>query len=506
MKLQFEKSDSFYKIFKSIEKLPDNKKVNISIHPQNQFFRNVWRGKQLVELFQQKNIEYTITTNDQTVVNYFEELWVPVELNKENKFRKRGGLMYDFFFRIKDFQLQMLNKKDYVSFIILGLESIIVLICLYLVYVILVPTASVYITPTYNVEEVAYNFRYYPSAEKAFSADNKFISVPYYKASIDYKYNFSTPLQQLDINIQNASWFVKFTSNLNADVSLKPNTKLITKDGVIFQTQWWVKVPSAGREVIVPVSAIERDDEDGIIGARGNIVVGTQMEVKNLQWNLRDAIKVVSTTNFSGGKFFTDGLITSGDIANFISKASVEFDKQKKDILMKNLNNNTIKPFYFDDMIWYSIQNYTTSKKIWEKANIVDGVMDMKITYAFVYWDDLISAITKYSEQRPNQSFNLQDIDRNSLILYERYSVWTGIYVIPTKANTIRWYNFDTDIADVKSQIKDRIKGQDLPTAQKLLLTIPSVWSAKVRISPLWYNKVTDVDSRINIKIVKPTE
>lgn len=74
MKLQFEKSDSFYKIFKSIEKLPDNKKVNISIHPQNQFFRNVWRGKQLVELFQQKNIEYTITTNDQTVVNYFEEL------------------------------------------------------------------------------------------------------------------------------------------------------------------------------------------------------------------------------------------------------------------------------------------------------------------------------------------------------------------------------------------------------------------------------------------------
>lgn len=506
MKLSFDKSDSFYKIFKSIEKLPDSKKVDISIHPQNQFFRNVWRGKQLVELFQQKNIEYEITTNDQTVVNYFEELWVDVVMNKENKFKKRWELLYNFFFRVKDFQLQMLNKKDYASFLILWLESIIVLICLYLVYVILVPTASIYITPTYNVEEVAYNFRYYPSVEKNFASDNKFISVPYYKATIDYKFDYSTPLQALDINIKNASWFVKFTSDLPSDISFKPNTKLITADGVVFQTQWRVKVPPRGWEVIVPVDALDRDDAGEIIWSRWNILPWTQLEVKNLQWNLRSSIKVVSTTHFSGWLFFTDGIITTWDIANFLEKASAEFDKQKKDILMKNLNNTTIKPFYFDDMIWFNTQDYVTAKQVWEKANLVDGTLDMKITYAFVYWDDLIAAIKKYSEQRPNQSFNLEDVDKNSLILYERYSVWTGVYVIPTKANTIRWYNFDSDIANVQSQIRDKIKWQDLDKAEQLLLTIPSIWSAKVRISPLWYNKVTEVDNRINIKIVKPND
>lgn len=506
MKLIFDKSDSFYKIFKSIEKLPDNKKITISIHPQNQFFKNIWRGKQLIELFQQKNIDYEITTNDQTVVNYFEELGIDISLNKENKLKKRWETLYNFFFRIKDFQLQMLNKKDYASFLILWLESIIILICLYLVYVILVPTASIYITPTYNVEEVAYNFRYYPSTEKTFSTDNKFISIPYYKANIDYKYDFSTPLQALDINIQNASWFVKFTSDLTSSISLKPNTKLITSDGVIFQTQWRVNVPARGGEIIVPVDALERDDANEIIWPRWNILPGTLLEVKNLQWNLRTSVKVVATTQFSWWLFYTDGIITTWDIENFLTKAKEEFDKQKKDILMKNLNNSTIKPFYFDDMIWFEVQNYTTAKKAWEKANLIDGSIDMKITYAFVYRDDLIAAIKKYSDQRPNQSFNLADIDKNSLLLYERYSVGTWIYVIPTKANTIRWYNFESDITNVKTQIKDKIKWQDIDIAQQLLLTIPSIWSAKVRVSPLRYNKVTEVDNRINIKIVSPNE
>lgn len=502
MKLSFDKSDSFYKIFKSIEKLPDNKKVTISIHSQNQFFRNIWRGKQLIELFGQKNIDYSIITNDQSVVNYFDELWIKVDLNKENRLKKWWELLYNFFFRVKDFQLQMLNKKDYTSFLILWLESIIVLICLYLVYVILVPTASIYITPTYNVEEVAYNFRYYPSSIKTFANDNKFISIPYYKTSIDHKFAFSVPLKELDVNIQNASWFIKFTSDLTNSISLKPNTKLITSDGVLFQTQWWIKVPPRWWEVIVPVDALARDDAGQIIWSRWNIFPGTKLEVKNLQWNLRSSIKAVATTQFSWWSFYTDWLITTWDISNFLAKAKAEFDKQKKDILMKNLNNNTIKPFYFDDMIWFDVQNYTTTKKIWEKANLVDGTIDMKITYAFVYRDDMIAAIKKYNDQRPNQSFNLEDVDKKSLILYERYSVWTGVYVIPTKANTVRWYNFNLDVANVKSQIKDKIKWKDLKTAEQLLLTIPSIWSAKIRISPLRYSKITEVDNRIHIKMV----
>lgn len=54
MKLFFDRSDSFYKIFKSIEKIPDGKTITIEIHPYNQFFKNIRRGKQLLELLKEK--------------------------------------------------------------------------------------------------------------------------------------------------------------------------------------------------------------------------------------------------------------------------------------------------------------------------------------------------------------------------------------------------------------------------------------------------------------------
>jgi hypothetical protein len=43
MKIQFERQDSFYKITKTIEKIPDKRKVIFDIDPDNNMFANDWR-------------------------------------------------------------------------------------------------------------------------------------------------------------------------------------------------------------------------------------------------------------------------------------------------------------------------------------------------------------------------------------------------------------------------------------------------------------------------------
>ena len=119
MKLVFDRSDSFYKIFKSLEKIPDGKSVDIEIHPHNQFFKNIRRGKQLVELLKEKKITYHITTNSDFVVAYFSELGEKADLQETHTLKKSASLIYNFLFNIKKFHLQMIDKKDYLSFIVL---------------------------------------------------------------------------------------------------------------------------------------------------------------------------------------------------------------------------------------------------------------------------------------------------------------------------------------------------------------------------------------------------
>lgn len=502
MKLFFDRSDSFYKIFKSIEKIPDGKTVSIEIHPQNQFFKNVWRGKQLIELLKEKKMSYTLVTESEFVSSYFTELGEEVFMNKDHSVKKFATLLYNFFFNIKNFHLQMMDKKDYLSFVVLGLESLVVLVALYIFYVILVPTAAIHVKPSYNIEEIAYNFRYYPVETPLVAQDAKFISIPYYKSSIDYELSFSTPLKELKYNILNAKWFAKFTNNLSTQLTLKPNSKLVTADGLLFKTLERVTIPGQW-SITVPVEALEKDEKEEIIWNRWNIPAGTKLELKNLQASIKSKVWVVTTVNFSGGKFFTEGVVTQEDIDNFKAKGQEQLTKIKKDIIMKQVKTESIKPLFFEDMIDVEIYDIKLNKQLGETVNLLDGVIKTKLSYRYIYRDELMSAVYKYTSQRPNQSFALVEIDRNSAVLYDRFLSSTGVYIIPTKVNTIRWYNFTTDVAGLKTQIKEKISWKNVPEAKKLLLTLPNIGAVDIKISPFWVSKVPNVYSRIKIDVVK---
>jgi len=330
----------------------------------------------------------------------------------------------------------MFDKKDYLSFIVLWIESLILLIALYIFYVILVPTSVLSIKPSYNLEEIAYNFRYYPIESPLWWQDTKFISIPYYKSNIEHDLAFSVPLSDLKYNVINAQWFVKVTNTLNTQLTLKPNTKFMTDDGLLYKSLDWITVP--GRwSVVVSVESLEKDEKDQIIWTRGNIQAGTKLQVKNLQGSLKSKIEVLSTVNFSGGKFFTEGIISDKDISNFTSKAKEQIAKIKRDVLIKQLKTESTKPLLFDDMIDVEILSISLNKKAWDVANVVDGSIKAKLIYRYIYRDELMSAVYKFTAERPNQSFSLLEIDRNSTVLFDRFISSTGVYIIPTKVNTV---------------------------------------------------------------------
>lgn len=74
MKLFFLKDDSLYKIYKTIEKAPKNKKIFIYIEVKNQFFLHEWRGKQIKELIDKENIQAVFVTQSEQSKKFFEKL------------------------------------------------------------------------------------------------------------------------------------------------------------------------------------------------------------------------------------------------------------------------------------------------------------------------------------------------------------------------------------------------------------------------------------------------
>jgi len=59
-------------------------------------------------------------------------------------------------------------------------EAIAVLLVMYTLYALVLPSTKVIITPNYNVEDIIYNFRYYPSARTQFPQISQSIGIPYY--------------------------------------------------------------------------------------------------------------------------------------------------------------------------------------------------------------------------------------------------------------------------------------------------------------------------------------
>lgn len=74
MKLFFVKEQSLYTIFKTIEKVPNNKTVHIFIDPEHAFFDNERRAKQIKEIIDKKNIAAIFIAKSDRIKNFYENI------------------------------------------------------------------------------------------------------------------------------------------------------------------------------------------------------------------------------------------------------------------------------------------------------------------------------------------------------------------------------------------------------------------------------------------------
>lgn len=506
MKLFFLKDNSLYKIFKTLEKVPNNKTIHIYIDPEHAFFDNERRGKQLQEIIQSKKLNAFFVTKTDKAKNFFQKIGLQVDHQEKHKLLKALNLMFLFFFNIKKFHLQMYAKKNYIFYAIFGFEVVFLLIVLYILYSLVLPSTVVTITPSNQIENIIYNFRYYNTSDTEYTKTSRYLNIPYTSWFIDYKYEMSISSSNIK-HIQNPSkWQIKVINTTDKPYSLIKWTRRETTNWLIYKSdnrfkvppaQWWVPW-----EMTISVTAAEQDAWWTLIWARGNIKEWTRMLIKNIKSSYYfKEIYWEAISQFSWWTLVSQWSITNKDISILSWKLVEYIKKQKQNIIWKNFNIEWNLLLNFDNLIDTKIKNITINNQAGEKQSMLHWTVIARINFMYVKTEDLLLWMKKYLEQRPSDKVTLLKIDDESIIFYKYIEEKNGVYVIPTQINIIQWYDFNKDINGVLSSMKTRILGIHKDTAKEIILSYPEIAATKLKVRPPRYSSLPKLKSRIKIDV-----
>lgn len=503
MKIFFLKDHSLYKIFKTLEKLPNGKTVHISIDPEHAFFDNERWWKQIQELLQQRNIHAFFITKTEQSRRFFEKIWLPVIHQEKHKILKILNLIYLFFFNIKQFHLQAYTKKNYMFYMVFGFEVVFSIVVIYFLYSLILPRTIIDIYPANQTENIIYNFRYYSDWDKDFTQQSKNLAIPYKTWFIDYKYTLSISVKNIK-HIQNPSqWTISVLNTTEKEYNLLKWTRFVTEEWLVFKSKDRFKL-EPNSETIIGIIASEQDEEWNVIWARGNIKKDTTLYIKNLKESFfMKNIYAISTDNFSWWSVSSEWIVTKKDIEALSGKLVSTVKQQKQNIINQNFSLPWQIFLHFDDLISTEVLSLDIENKAQEKVPYLKWSVVIRFYFAYIDQADLLSQTELYLKQRPSDKVKLITIDKSSIVFFSSIKKDSlGAYIIPTKLIIIQGYDFEKDVNWILSTIKTWILGMNKEKAKSMLLWFPEISSANISVRPPWYTSVTKLKSRIKVNII----
>jgi len=244
MKFFFLKEHWLYKIFKTLEKVPHKKTVHIYIDPEHAFFENERRWKQIKEILHKREITALFVAKSERTRAFFERVWLPYIFQERHPILKFLHIIYLFLFNIKKFHLHAIEKKNYIFYVVFGIEFTFILAMVYGLYALIVPSATIQVTPAYQVEDITYNFRYYPASDVDYPSLSRYLSIPFYSWYIDHKYELTISANNIR-HIQNPSaWKITIYNPTDEELSLVQNTRFVTQDWLLFKATNAFTIPA----------------------------------------------------------------------------------------------------------------------------------------------------------------------------------------------------------------------------------------------------------------------
>ena len=269
MKFYFAKTESLYKIFKTLERIPPQKAAEIFIDPEHSFFENQRWGKEALNIIKNRNLNITFLAEKPSSRTYFQQIGAQVQYKEERLILKVLKTISLFLFDIKKFHLHTYNKQKYLFYMVFFFEILAGLGIVWLLFLLILPSASITLKISQQTENIIYNFRYYPASDQQYLGAIKQLSIPYYTGKVDYEYTLSISTENIKHIINPSAGNVKIYNKTPNELKLVSNTRFVTPDGLTFLTREPIVVPPAingsTSELKVKLYAAEYDESENII-------------------------------------------------------------------------------------------------------------------------------------------------------------------------------------------------------------------------------------------------
>ena len=517
MKFFFAKTDSLYKIFKSLEKIPPHRSIEIFIDPEHSLFDNEWRWQQIKEIIEKNEIDATFVTKNKKNRTYLQSVWLNVNYLKEKNIEKALNIFYLFFFNIKKFHLHTYESKKYLFALIFFFEILLILWILRFIISLIVPSANIIVQPSENSETIVYNVRYYPQNDPSSAVETRFLYVPFYTWHIDYKH-------ELTISTANSKYItnpsygkIKVYNKKEQEYNLIRGTQFITSDWLIFRANRDF-ILSAGTsrtpsETIITVTADEYDENWDLIWVRWNIPFKTQLIIKNLEESsLAKDIRAESIEWFSWWQSESIWTVTDKDIEQLKQKLTEQVYDKKMQIVTNNFSITWWFILPFESITTTNFNDIQIQELSWDNSPTIKWTAYVTYNYIYVMRKDLYQVFMTYINERQSENNLVIKIDQDTLQFLKDSNTTSAteikkswkVYSIATQVNIIETYDFEKDPKQILQEIKNKIPWMKTNDARNFILSsYDEIWSVKISV-PLRYDSIPVIKSRIKISY-KPT-
>lgn len=325
----------------------------------------------------------------------------------------------------------------------------------------------------------------------------------------------------LDKNtIKNSQGVITVFNELSTEQTMKPNTRFVTDDGLVFRTTEWIRVAWAKSingiqspgMIDISVIADQYDEKNELIGVRWNIPDGTNLTIPWLKFN-RDRIYAKSKWIFSWGDNPKLYVVTQNEVDTFLSVFREQLKAKAKEEIQKTIlttNQETGREFslLLADTMRYSDENiglmngikigdYTEEVTVAGKMNVDAFVFDKRASVQYLtnlfrekllHWTDKELAINEDTLRVSNVIDRSEDGTRIKVTI---------------EMNAVTTYDFENATNDLSRQLKSMIVGLSRKEAEERLNKDWHVGKVRIRFSPFWMRSVSSNPDNIEFVIQK---
>ena len=310
---------------------------------------------------------------------------------------KRWGHYIQFLFTRKKEKIPLYKVKNISpNFFLIIAWLIMSLSLLLFIFYFTVSKTYVYVTPQISVKPISANIIFSQNTGTLIQPKNT-IQIRKIILPVEHKMRFT--LDTIDPNsATNARGTATLYNELVADQALKPNTRFISDDGVVFRSESWINIPWAKEDngitqiwtIEVTLAADISDEAGRIIGSRGNIPTGTILSIPGLKFN-RDKVYAKTDSPFLGWMDPKIHIITKWEIDRFQGIIREQLSRVARDKIQtwikgSNLQGGEEYAILMGESVKLTDETITIDggKKIWDFTDDVELKWQINVT-ALVY-------------------------------------------------------------------------------------------------------------------------